>query len=107
MHGPPGTGKSTTISKIIKYRIPRDEKVLATSTRNKAIDSMCEKFEKDKISCIVVGNTLRMGPVAASYTLENQMKRHDYVSDAKKKAEEVSKALKHAEKSVRKILEEY
>ena len=43
IHGPPGTGKSTTILHIIASRTPRHSKVLVTCKSNQAINSVAEK----------------------------------------------------------------
>ena len=43
IHGPPGTGKSTTILHIIASRTPRHSKALVTCSRNQAINSVAEK----------------------------------------------------------------
>lgn len=44
IHGPPGTGKSTTIFHLIRTRLPADAKVIVTCSRNGAVDSITQKL---------------------------------------------------------------
>jgi predicted ATP-dependent serine protease len=44
VHGPPGTGKSTTICAIVQSAVPRGELVVVTSTRNRAVSVIAKKL---------------------------------------------------------------
>ena len=44
IHGPPGTGKSTTIFHLIRSRLPAGAKVVVTCSRNGAVDSITQKL---------------------------------------------------------------
>ena len=44
IHGPPGTGKSTTIFHLIRTRLPADARVIVTCSRNGAVDSITQKL---------------------------------------------------------------
>ncbi len=71
--GPPGTGKTYTLSKIISRAYQRDEKVLVLSTSNVALDQILINLDKDlyddeKDDIIRLGNT--NNKVAYSYTSE-------------------------------------
>ena len=46
IHGPPGTGKSTTIFNGVRYRLPENAKAMAVSQNNQAIGALIEKFKK-------------------------------------------------------------
>jgi len=93
VHGPPGTGKSTTISKMVKYRVPPNKRALITSSRNKAIDSICEKFEKEGMLCIVEGNAHRMGDIAVRHTLEFQTLHEKRVLKARSSIEQAKEEV--------------
>ena len=46
IHGPPGTGKSTTIFNGVRYRLPENAKAMVVSQNNQAIGALIEKFKK-------------------------------------------------------------
>ncbi|KAK3263029.1 hypothetical protein CYMTET_28145 [Cymbomonas tetramitiformis] len=56
IHGPPGTGKSSTIYHIIHSRIPPGKSVLVTCARNKAVNSMVDKLRSRHKDVVVWGN---------------------------------------------------
>eukprot|EP01135_Chromosphaera_perkinsii_P000383 Nk52_evm30s78 gene=Nk52_evmTU30s78 len=78
VHGPGGTGKSTTIANIILRRCDRHLYTAVVCERNKAVDSIVEKI-CDNANILVVGNPNRLGKVAREYTLEALIARHPNV----------------------------
>jgi hypothetical protein len=81
VHGPPGTGKSTTIFHVVHARAKRDAVSIVTAMQNKAIDALAEKFAQTfaEMPFVVDGNPARLGPVAARFTLTAQVERHPRV----------------------------
>ena len=73
VHGPPGTGKSTTISELVRNCLPRTEKILITCTRNGAVDSLVAKLQ-GHIPILVVGSKV-VGEVANTWRLTEQLAR--------------------------------
>ncbi|KAK9691620.1 hypothetical protein RND81_09G208300 [Saponaria officinalis] len=69
IHGPPGSGKSGLLKKLVVLSIERGEKVLVTAPTNAAIDNMVEKLSDTGISIVRVGNPARISSAVASKSL--------------------------------------
>ncbi|XP_074304400.1 DNA polymerase alpha-associated DNA helicase A [Silene latifolia] len=69
IHGPPGSGKSGLLKKLIVLSIERGEKVLVTAPTNAAIDNMVEKLSNTGINIVRVGNPARISSAVASKSL--------------------------------------
>jgi ATP-dependent RNA/DNA helicase IGHMBP2 len=59
LHGPPGTGKTTTVCELIVEAVKRKEKVLACGPSNIAVDNIVEGLSR-RVNCVRVGNPARM-----------------------------------------------
>lgn len=59
IHGPPGTGKTTTVCQLIVEAVKKGEKVLACAPSNIAVDNIVEGIA-GKVNCIRVGNPARV-----------------------------------------------
>jgi superfamily I DNA and/or RNA helicase len=59
LHGPPGTGKTTTVCELIVEAVKRKEKVLACGPSNISVDNIVEGLSK-RVNCVRVGNPARM-----------------------------------------------
>ncbi|PRW58176.1 DNA helicase [Chlorella sorokiniana] len=79
IHGPPGTGKSTTIFHLIDAGVQPDAQVLVTCTRNQAVDSVVDKVARLEGGILVFGNAKRLGERAAQHTLEARVEAHPAV----------------------------
>lgn len=73
IHGPPGTGKSTTILYLIQARTPPSAKVLVTCTRNQAINAVAEKLASVEGGIIAFGNERCLREAAKRYTLSRRV----------------------------------
>ena len=74
IHGPPGTGKTTTLVSAIKELVHKGKRVLLCSTSNAAVDNICHLLMKEKLKVVRLGNAAKIDDsVAASY-LENKIK---------------------------------
>jgi hypothetical protein len=71
IHGPPGTGKSTTIWHIINSRLQNNAQCLVTCTRNQAVDSAVLKIAS--FGVLVFGNEDRLGDNAKQYTMNGRL----------------------------------
>ena len=75
IHGPPGTGKSTTIFHVLCARLPAGAAAVVTCVTNQAIDAVAEKLSKAHekghlLRILVLGNPNRVGVTAGKYTLD-------------------------------------
>eukprot|EP01062_Namystynia_karyoxenos_P006175 TRINITY_DN1215_c0_g2_i1.p1 TRINITY_DN1215_c0_g2~~TRINITY_DN1215_c0_g2_i1.p1 ORF type:complete len:1002 (+),score=239.53 TRINITY_DN1215_c0_g2_i1:76-3006(+) len=75
IHGPPGTGKSTTIAAVVSTRIPEGERVLVTCTRNAAVDSLAAKLSTPGRKLVAFGTEAKMGAAARHALLDEQVNR--------------------------------
>eukprot|EP01137_Pigoraptor_chileana_P030349 Opistho-2@16797 len=78
IHGPPGTGKSTTICAIVESRFmadPTTGRVLICATTNKAIDALAEKMHKRDLGAVLlaVGNESRLEQLTQQFLWEHPM----------------------------------
>ncbi len=59
IHGPPGTGKTTTLVEVIRQHAARGERVLATAPSNIAVDNMLEKLHETNLRVVRLGHPAR------------------------------------------------
>jgi ATP-dependent RNA/DNA helicase IGHMBP2 len=85
VHGPPGTGKTTTIVQAVKALIQQGvKKILVTAPSNTAVDLLTEKMAEQKISVLRIGNPARVTERLLAHTMDNQMAEHDSMKDVKR-----------------------
>lgn len=70
IHGPPGTGKSTTIINIIEHALPPTHNILCTAIQNQAIEALVIKLEATNTDFVVIGNETRLKETSQKHTLE-------------------------------------
>lgn len=76
IHGPPGTGKTTTVVELIRQAIRRGEKVLACAPSNLAVDNMLEKLLAGGERALRLGHPARVLPELRAHTLDVQVESH-------------------------------
>jgi superfamily I DNA and/or RNA helicase len=78
IHGPPGTGKTTTMVEAIKKSCNYyGEKILVTAPSNAAVDMLTERLAEKGLKVLRIGNTQRINKKALKYTLDNQIENHE------------------------------
>ncbi|MXV16099.1 AAA domain-containing protein [Hufsiella ginkgonis] len=92
VHGPPGTGKTTTLVEAICAMIAReDRQILVVAPSNTAVDLLSEKLAAQGLNVLRVGNPARVSERLLALTLDNRMSAHPGMKDArelKKRANE-------------------
>jgi len=85
VHGPPGTGKTTTLVQAIKALVRRDgERVLVVAPSNTAVDLLSEKLADEGLNVLRIGNPVRVSERLQSLTLDSRMAEHNAVKEVKK-----------------------
>ena len=79
VHGPPGTGKTTTLVEAINETLMRESQVLVCAQSNMAVDWICEKLVDRGISVLRIGNPTRVNDKMLGFTYERRFESHpDY-----------------------------
>ena len=79
VHGPPGTGKTTTLVEAIYETLRREPQVLVCAQSNMAVDWISEKLVDRGVHVLRIGNPTRVNDKMLSYTYERRFESHpDY-----------------------------
>ena len=79
VHGPPGTGKTTTLVEAIFETLRRESQVLVCAQSNMAVDWISEKLVDRGINVLRIGNPTRVNDKMLSFTYERRFEAHpDY-----------------------------
>ena len=79
VHGPPGTGKTTTLVEAIYETLCRENQVLVCAQSNMAVDWISEKLVDRGINVLRIGNPTRVNDKMLSFTYERRFEAHpDY-----------------------------
>ena len=79
VHGPPGTGKTTTLVEAIRETLMRESQVLVCAQSNMAVDWISEKLVDRGINVLRIGNPTRVNDKMLSFTYERRFEgRPDY-----------------------------
>ncbi|MFB6188012.1 MAG: AAA domain-containing protein, partial [Halobacteriaceae archaeon] len=70
IHGPPGTGKTTTAIEVIQQCVDRNESVLATAASNTAVDNIVEFLLDQNVDVVRAGHPARVSPRFHEHTLD-------------------------------------
>ncbi len=88
LHGPPGTGKTTTVVELICQAIARGEKVLACAPSNLAVDNLLERLIARGQNAVRLGHPARVLPELRAHTLDLMVDDHPDVRLAQKLTKE-------------------
>jgi ATP-dependent RNA/DNA helicase IGHMBP2 len=85
IHGPPGTGKTTTLVAAITELIKRGEpQILVVAPSNTAVDLLSEKLTATGLNVLRIGNPVRVTERLQNLTLDSRMAGHDQIKEVKK-----------------------
>jgi ATP-dependent RNA/DNA helicase IGHMBP2 len=85
VHGPPGTGKTTTLVQAINAILKTGEKqILVVAPSNTAVDLLSEKLTETGLNVLRIGNPARVSDRLLSLTLDGKMANHPEMREVKK-----------------------
>jgi ATP-dependent RNA/DNA helicase IGHMBP2 len=94
IHGPPGTGKTTTMVEAVKLTLQNEKQVLVTAPSNTAVDLLTEKLAQKGLKVLRIGNPARMSEDLIHHSLDTQIAQHNdykFLKQLRKDAEEYKK----------------
>lgn len=84
IHGPPGTGKTTTLVRIIQEIVLREHQTLVCAPSNTAVDLLATRCYEKGLKVLRIGNPARVDERLHSLTLEGQIQAHPDYSNLRK-----------------------
>ena len=101
LHGPPGTGKTTTLAEIIFQAVERGEKVLACAPSNTAVDNILEKIAPMIRSVVRVGHPARVFESLRDHTLDELVDNDPSTVVVREMKREIEQLVRAANKDMR------
>ena len=102
IHGPPGTGKTTTLIEAIRQTIQKEKQVLVCAPSNAAVDLLVDKLSDLGLQALRIGHPARVTEQSLSKTLDYRISIHPHYKELRnlrKRMEQVrSTALKYKRK---------
>ncbi len=94
IHGPPGTGKTTTVVELIRQSVLKGMKVLACAPSNTGVDNLLEKLAANRVRVVRIGHPARVQEELQAYTLDSLVEYDPgmkVVSDMMREAEKIAR----------------
>ncbi len=98
IHGPPGTGKTTTVVEVIRQAVRRGRKVLACAPSNLAVDNVFQKLLAFGERAVRLGHPARVLPELREHTLDLLVEEHRDVKLARKLVKQAMSLFREAGK---------
>jgi ATP-dependent RNA/DNA helicase IGHMBP2 len=83
IHGPPGTGKTTTLVHAIRLAVQTEKQVLVCAPTNTAVDLLSEKLLEQGVTVLRVGHPARISEELLNSSVDGQLQNHQYYKDIK------------------------
>ncbi len=98
IHGPPGTGKTTTLVEAISVTIQTEKQVLVTAPSNTAVDLLTRKLAEAGVRVLRIGNPARIDEAIQGYSLDGQISHHAEFKNLRKLRRDANEFRKMAHK---------
>uniref|UniRef100_A0A672MMP9 DNA-binding protein SMUBP-2 n=1 Tax=Sinocyclocheilus grahami TaxID=75366 RepID=A0A672MMP9_SINGR len=99
IHGPPGTGKTTTVVEVILQAVKQKQKVLCCAPSNVAVDNLVERLAKSKVKVLRLGHPARLLESIQKHSLDAVLAHSDntnIISDIRKDMDKAFNEMKKA-----------
>ena len=101
LHGPPGTGKTSTLVKAVKALVDDGDKVLAAGPSNMAVDVLVERFHSLGLNVVRVGHPMRVQQGVLETTLDARVQQLPEYARVAKTRRDAAQQQRAADKYVR------
>ncbi len=98
VHGPPGTGKTRTLTEVIVQEVKRGNKVLATAESNVAADNLLENLLERGVNAVRVGHPARVSKKLKRRTLSALVEKHPLYEEAERLRERARRLMKERDR---------
>lgn len=96
IHGPPGTGKTTTLVEGIRLTIAEENQVLVCAPSNAAVDLLVEKLSNAGLNAVRIGHPARVTEQSLSKTLDARIAAHPHYHELRSLRRRMEQARKQA-----------
>lgn len=101
VHGPPGTGKTTTVVEFVRQAVAKGETVLACAPSNHAVDNLLEKLLAAGEFPVRLGHPARVVPELRERAIDILAEKHPDARQARKVARDAFALFRQADKWTR------
>jgi superfamily I DNA and/or RNA helicase len=101
IHGPPGTGKTTTVAELIFQAVKKGLKVFATAPSNTGVDNLLDRLTRYKLSMVRIGHPARVQEDLQRYTLDAIIERDPAQDVIRSMFKEADQLMRKASKFTR------
>ncbi len=94
IHGPPGTGKTTTVVELIRQAVANGERILACAPSNTAVDNLLERLVNSGENAVRLGHPARVLEVVRTHTLDALVEKHEafqLIREMQREAEQLTR----------------
>lgn len=99
IHGPPGTGKTTTVVELIRQAVSRGDKVLVCAPSNLAVDNVLERLVAAGEKALRLGHPARIMEHLRVHSLDYMVESHDNLKQVRKLTKEAYRMRQRAQKA--------
>ena len=99
IHGPPGTGKTTTVVELIRQAVRGGDKVLVCAPSNLAVDNLLERLVAADEKALRLGHPARIMEHLREHSLDYVVESHDNLKQVRKLTKEAFRVRRKAQKA--------